>query len=128
LMADEWFLASKGKGYGPFSTLQLQQMAEAGVIDADDLVWRDGDSESAPASTVGNEPPPLPVASSRPSPPPLPLPNQQAPSQPQSKRRRGMRVVFSVLLLGLLGTGGWFAFETFWQPIAANKLTTASSD
>lgn len=116
-MADMWFLASKGKGYGPFSTPQLQQMVEAGVIDPDDLVWRDGDSESAPVSTVGKEPP-LPVAASRPSPPPLPVSSTPAPSRRSS--RLGWWLSLSAVLLAMLGGGGWFAYQRGWLPLTGS--------
>lgn len=113
-MADKWFLAGKGKGFGPFSASQLQQMVEAGVIEHDDLVWREGDPESAPASTVGNDPLPLPVVASRPSPPPLPAPSTPALSPRPS--RFGLWLSLSAVLLVMLG-GGWFAYERGWLPL-----------
>ena len=114
-MADKWFMASKGKGYGPFSASQLQQMVEAGVIDHDDLVWREGGLESAPASTVGNEPPPRPVAASRPSLPPPPVPS--TPTSSPRPSQFGLRLAIAAVLLAILGGGGWFAFDRGWLPL-----------
>ncbi len=124
MAGEKWFLASDGKGYGPFSSAQLQQMTEAGVVDADDLVWCADASESIPVSAVGNEPP-LPVAASRPSPPPLPVPNTPASSHRPS--RLGLWLSLAAVLLAMLGGGGWLAYDRGWLPFARRlDLSNAS--
>lgn len=124
-MAEKWFLAGKGKGFGPFSASQLQQMVESGIIDHDDLVWRDGDSESAPASTLGNEPPPLLLVASRPSPPPLPVSSTSASSPHPS--RFGLRLTTAAILLAMIGGGGWLVYEQGWLPVKMETIPTDAS-
>jgi hypothetical protein len=52
-MADRaWYYASGGQQRGPVKTAQLKQMATAGDLKPDDLVWCDGMANWSPASTV----------------------------------------------------------------------------
>ena len=51
-MNDAWFIAEGGKGFGPFSLKQLRQMALGGVLSESDLLWKQHDTESRPASAV----------------------------------------------------------------------------
>lgn len=115
-MAEEWFLASKGKGFGPFSPAQLKQMVEAGLADHDDLVWEHGDSESIPVSAIGM-PPPLPVRNST-SQPPLPAKKR---SESYGSILMGWFSI-AVLVLVVFGGGGWFAYERGWLPFVDSFL------
>jgi len=102
-VGDKWFLASGGKGYGPFAPGQLRQMVDAGVIDQEDSVWRDGDSESIPAHSIGVNAPPLPTtAGSNPSPPPLP--SASTPKKSRWSNRMGV-VALTALMLLVVGFG-----------------------
>jgi hypothetical protein len=47
-----WYYASGGQQRGPVKTAQLKQMATAGELKPDDLVWCDGMANWSPASTV----------------------------------------------------------------------------
>jgi hypothetical protein len=52
-MADRaWYYASGGQQRGPVKTAQLKQMATAGELKPDDLVWCDGMANWSPANTV----------------------------------------------------------------------------
>src|SRR4051812_1167520 len=76
-MAD-WYYAKNGQQQGPVNSAQLKQMASAGQIGPDDLVFREGGTQWVAASTVAGlqfgggaaPPPPSPVAPSRGAPPP----------------------------------------------------------
>ncbi len=120
-MAEKWFLASKGKGFGPFSPAQLKQMVEAGLADHDDLVWQHGDSESIPVSAIGAQPPPLPGKTS-PSPPPLPT-NQK--SESSGSILMGWLSI-AIFMLVVFGGGGWFAYQQGWLPFADSLLLNDS--
>jgi hypothetical protein len=47
-----WYYASGGQQRGPVKTAQLKQLATAGELKPDDLVWCDGMANWSPASTV----------------------------------------------------------------------------
>ena len=75
-MAD-WYYAKNGQQQGPVNSAQLKQMASAGQIGPDDLVFREGGTQWVAASTVaglqfggGSPPAPAPVSPSRSAPPP----------------------------------------------------------
>lgn len=51
-MATEWFVGINGTQHGPLSSSQMRDMAAAGKIGPDDLVWRDGLAEWMPASQI----------------------------------------------------------------------------
>ena len=113
-MKDKWYLASDGKGFGPFSVDQLGQMAEAGVVDAEDVVWRAGDDESLPASTIEQ-------LLSRES---TPLSEKVAPPS-SSKSRLPISAAIAAVILVMVGTAGWFAANGVWRArttVAAREL------
>lgn len=108
-MAEKWFLANKGKGFGPFSPAQLKQMVEAGLADHDDLVWRDGDSESIPASAIGTQPPPLPTTQASKSFPPT---GNVADRPRRSSRFAWLAVAFAALCM--IGGAAWLVYNRGW--------------
>lgn len=84
-----WHHSKGGQKLGPFTDSQFRQMASAGLVQADDLVWREGTASWVAASSVEGllpkksaEPPPLPVKPPPSSePPPLPVAPPPMPSE-----------------------------------------------
>jgi hypothetical protein len=48
----DWYYAKAGKQFGPISAAQLRQMAQAGELVPDDLVFQEGGTQWVSASTV----------------------------------------------------------------------------
>ena len=76
-MASKWLYLSDGKTFGPVSSSELKQLANAGELAPSDLVWQEGREKRVPASQVKGlmpkqavVPPPVPQQSLPPSPPP----------------------------------------------------------
>jgi TM2 domain-containing membrane protein YozV len=53
-MASEWYYSQDGERHGPISTDQLKDLAAAGKIGPDNLVWKDGMENWLPAGKVKN--------------------------------------------------------------------------
>ena len=68
-MANRWYFARDGRTSGPFSAAQLQELAAAGEIRPQDLVWRDGTDKRVPAARVQKlfAAPPVPGAAAGPA-------------------------------------------------------------
>lgn len=64
----QYFIAVNGQQTGPYSPEQMAQMAQAGTLRRDSMVWRSGMAQWAQASTVGD----LDAAFSMVPPPPPP--------------------------------------------------------
>ena len=86
-----WHYAVNGETKGPVSSRELSQLAEAGTLTPEDLVWKEGSADWVPASTVkglkfGSSPPvaspPLVSQPAAPPPAPVPAPATPAPSAP----------------------------------------------
>jgi GYF domain 2 len=60
-MAGHWYYAWQGVKLGPYSALQLQELAEAGKIQPTDTIYKEGVDEGVPAARVENLFPPDPV-------------------------------------------------------------------
>ncbi len=91
-MADTWFFMENGKQSGPVSAGQLKQLAAAGRVQADSLIWKEGLAEWIPASRVNglfyasqmppSPPPPPPIAHAPPPPPSaMPVPTPTGPNE-----------------------------------------------
>ncbi|OHB67360.1 MAG: hypothetical protein A2V70_06500 [Planctomycetes bacterium RBG_13_63_9] len=52
MSAAEWYYAQEDKQIGPVSPAQMRQLAGAGVLRPDDLVWSEGMKQWAPARSV----------------------------------------------------------------------------
>lgn len=75
-----WYYAHDQQQMGPVSSAELKRLAAAGQLAVDDLVWREGMDEWAPAGRVKGlfpqreaavaEPPSEPVSAQAPAPPP----------------------------------------------------------
>ncbi len=79
MTAIDWYYARGGKQMGPVPSTELKRLAAAGELTPDDLVWREGLSEWAPAGSVrglfGDESQPA-VPTDLPSKPVMPLEHQ----------------------------------------------------
>ena len=53
-MASEWYYSHDGERHGPVSTDQLKELAAAGKLGVEDLVWKDGMQDWVPAGKVKN--------------------------------------------------------------------------
>jgi len=51
-MADQWYIGRNDKRTGPFTPDQLRQMAASGRVQPTDLVWKQGMTQWAAASTI----------------------------------------------------------------------------
>ena len=51
-MASQWYQVKDGEQVGPYSSPQLRQLALDGELSPDDLVWKEGLADWAPASKV----------------------------------------------------------------------------
>ena len=52
-MAEEWFYAKDGQqAVGPVTATQLKQLAVSGQVGSNDLVWKQGMVQWAPASQI----------------------------------------------------------------------------
>src|SRR5437879_4477910 len=65
-MAGEWYYAQDGNRQGPVPEDRLRELAAAGRLRPDDLVWQDGMPDWTPASRVPGliptgGPPPIPA-------------------------------------------------------------------
>jgi hypothetical protein len=87
-MVAEWFYTEQGQRRGPVTWQQLQQLATAGQVKPNDLVWKNGMAQWVPASSQAGlfgapaAPPPAPPA---PAPPPAPPPERGAPPSAPSR-------------------------------------------
>lgn len=84
-MSDQWFYAVGSEQRGPVPAGQLRQMLTSGQLQPDTLVWRDGLSDWAAASTVAElQDAPVAAAPSQLEPAPQPGPAWTPPApQPQ---------------------------------------------
>ncbi len=77
-MSVEWYRGINGEKSGPYSAEQLKGLADAGHLQPDDLVWREGLKDWTAARKVkglfADQPPPLPTAHQ-----PSPLPTTELP-------------------------------------------------
>jgi hypothetical protein len=51
-MVDRWYFARDGRQSGPFSAVQLLEMASGGQLQPQDLVWKEGMAQGVPAARV----------------------------------------------------------------------------
>src|SRR4051794_24897132 len=75
----DWYYAKDGQQYGPVPAQQLKQMAGAGQLQPDDLVFQEGGTQWVAASTVKG------LFAGAPAPAPAPSPIARAPSRGKSE-------------------------------------------
>lgn len=80
----EWYYARDNQQTGPVSAVELKQLAAAGDLSPDDLVWREGMAEWAPARNVRGlfEAAPAPVAEQPAETPSAPAATATEPAEP----------------------------------------------
>jgi hypothetical protein len=124
-MSDQWFYAVGGSQQsGPVTMVQLADLARAGNLRPNDLVWREGMPEWATASTVqglfasASAPPPPPLASTGAPAQPLPYANLHAPPahfQPYGGPMSYAGDARTAMILAIIGV---FILGPILQPIA----------
>ena len=132
----QWYIAREGKQHGPLSDAEMRTFVAQGHLKPTDLIWRPGfaDWRPAPAVFPFQQPEPAPAAPPRPTTQqgraPQPAPRggpAAAPGQPSfepdrirvargsndSGGRSGVRrAVGALVLLALLGGGGWYVWKS----------------
>jgi hypothetical protein len=100
-MPDQWYYKHDAEKLGPFSSVQLLELATAGKIQPTDTVWKAGidtgvpaakvkrlfpatQIDAAPAATVDSPPPP-PVSAPAALPPPAESPSPESVSPPMGR-------------------------------------------
>lgn len=76
-MSDQWYYGQNGVQKGPVSLEMMQQLIRGGHVKRDDLVWKEGMANWAPASAIAELFPAAPVSPVTPQPqyqPPQPGP------------------------------------------------------
>ena len=114
-VSDQWYYRMGGQTRGPVSRQKLEKLAQAGEIDAQALVWREGFSEWVSLAVVSaasgaQAPPPPPPPPACPPPPPGASPPRSARRPPSDST--GWIVLGGVGLAVLLlaaGAIGWVA-------------------
>ena len=107
-MANEWYYAKDGQQLGPVSAKELKKLADAGQLQAGDLVWKEGMPDWKPAADVKGL-----VASAAPAAGEIVV-TQPASASPRRGRRRHrspigqvLLIIASVLLIGQMCVPWW---------------------
>jgi len=105
MAAVEWFYAKDNKQLGPVSAAELKQLADAGTLRPDDLVWREGMDDWQPARKIKGlfeeaaPPPPSGARPPRPAAPAGPRPALEKSAAVFSRFGEGTgRHLFDILL------------------------------
>lgn len=139
----QWYIARDGKQHGPLSDVEMRTFVAQGHLKPTDLIWRPGFADWRPAPAVfpfQQQQPPAAApqrpttqgagagTGARPEPQRGPAQAAQPSFEPEriraaqgSEGGRGSavkRVAIAALVLGLVGGGGWYA----WQSGAINAL------
>jgi hypothetical protein len=143
----QWYIARDGKQHGPLSDVEMRTFVAQGHLKPTDLIWRPGFADWRPAPAVfpfpqgepSNAPRPT-TQGRRPEPARGPVPAGGAPApQPSFEPNRirvaqeshdsgksGARRALGILVLvALLGGGGWFAWQSGGLDFLRDRLTSA---
>lgn len=142
----QWYIARDGKQHGPLSDVEMRTFVAQGHLKPTDLIWRPGfaDWRPAPAVFPFQQPPPSaqppranmqhgarpdhgrgPVATTAAQ--PSFEPDRIRISDDSDEGSSGgvlRKVAIAVVLLGLLGGGGWFAWQSGAIRSLQDKLTS----
>lgn len=137
----QWYIARDGKQHGPLSDVEMRTFVAQGHLKPTDLIWRPGfaDWRPAPAVFPFQQPPPAAAPprpttqGGRPEQARGPAPGAQPTFEPDRIRvaqgsddGRGSRLrkfAIAVVLLGLIGGGGWYAWNSGAISSLQEKLT-----
>ncbi len=142
----QWYIAREGKQHGPLSDVEMRTFVAQGHLKSTDLIWRAGFADWRPAPAVFPlQQPELPTAAPRPTTQgrraePARGPATAATAAPaersfepnrirvaqgsdDSRKSGARRALGIVVLLALLGGGGWYA----WQSGTIASLTEGLS-
>ena len=125
-MADELYYTHGGRHYGPVAGAELKELAAAGKLLPDDLIWKEGMEKWVPARSAKGLLPAAPAATpaattpagndapgskpARPAPRPGPKNNnggddEPRPANPRDDQRGGRRKLGTPALVGMIGGG-----------------------
>lgn len=139
----QWYIAREGKQHGPLSDVEMRTFVAQGHLKPTDLIWRPGFADWRPAPAVfpfqQSAPPAAPprptTQGGRAEPSRGMAPGAQPSFEPDRIRvaqgsddGRGSRLrkfAIAVLLLGLFGGGGWYAWQSGTISALQEKLTAA---
>jgi hypothetical protein len=140
----QWYIARDGKQHGPLSEAEMRTFVAQGHLKPTDLIWRPGFADWRPAPAVfpfqqpppaGGPPRPTTQQNGRPEPQRGPAPTAQPSFEPNrirvaqgsddGRKSRVGRAVLVLLLLGLIGGGGWYAWKSGALNGLQNRLTAA---
>ena len=141
----QWYIARDGKQHGPLSDVEMRTFVAQGHLKPTDLIWRPGFADWRPAPAVFPFQQPAPPAAApprpttqgaRPEPARGPAPGAQPSFEPDRIRvaqgaddtgggGRLRKVAIAVLLLGLVGGGGWYAWKSGAVGALQDKLTAS---
>jgi len=140
----QWYIARDGKQHGPLSDVEMRTFVAQGHLKPTDLIWRAGFADWRPAPAVfpfqQQQPPQGAPArpttqGGRPEPSRAPAPAAQPSFEPQrirvaqgseSKGGSGLRrALIAVMLLALIGGGGWYAWRGGALDALKSRLTAA---
>jgi hypothetical protein len=121
----EIYITKDGKESGPYTKDQVESLHLAGMVHLSDHVWHEGMLDWEPLHRFLGVRPPAPGAV--PATHAVPEPTFSKPSRDGS----GWKFVFTLLVVVLIGVGGWFGYKE-WNGrgvmMAMNRATWAVSD
>jgi len=139
----QWYIARDGKQHGPLSDVEMRTFVAQGHLKPNDLIWRPGFADWRPAPAVFPfQQPPVPAAPQRPAAPngrSEPARGPASAAQPtfeperirvahdvEDKRGSGLRrAAIALLALGLVGGGGWYAWQSGAFSLLQNRFSAA---
>jgi hypothetical protein len=84
-MASQWYYGAREARQGPFSDQQLRTLADQGLIQPTDTIWKEGVEQGVPAHRVKNLLPAATAPASTPVAPESPPPTEPPPPPPSSE-------------------------------------------
>lgn len=138
----QWYIAREGKQHGPLSDVEMRTFVAQGHLKPTDLIWRPGFADWRPAPAVfpfqqpamPPAPHPAPVQGARAEPARGPVAAAQPSFEPErirvaqgsGDRSSGVRrALVALVVLALLGGGGWYAWQSGALDLLHSRLTAA---
>lgn len=137
----QWYIARDGKQHGPLSDVEMRTFVSQGHLKPTDLIWRPGFADWRPAPAVFPFQPQQPASFA-----PRPTTQGVRPEQARGPTAAGQpsfepdrirvardsgggrssgvrRAAIALVILGLLGGGGWFAWKSGAFKTLQSRLT-----